>query len=171
MEAAARSGCALPAIGLSVLALCGSTVTLTALIGGEELSLGQLVAFPSLILGAMLFMIIVLRRWVLKTHFNRQLTAAVVVVVAIMVLGRTLGFLTEVPVAEHFARDSFMMGAAFSVLGITHLRWIGGLGVWLVATGVGCTLWPEHAMTFFGLTTAGSMLVAAAFSWRAPERK
>lgn len=153
------------ALGLALLALAGGAISAVALAQAREPTPIEAVLYPVATLVALVVGTAVFRRAAFRTRVNRDLTLILHVLMLLVLLGRALGLLVEVPLAHHFARDSFALAAAGLIAAIAYLRWFAWVALFYAACGVVCTLVPSAALPAFALTTAFSIAVAAVFQW------
>lgn len=151
---------------LAFLALLGVLMGVVAVTTEGALSPLELILFPGFLGGVMIGGLAVFHRRLLRTRFNREVTALVFLVIALMLAGRTAGLFVPIEAHEHFVRDSFMMAGGFGVGAIAYLRWAGWVAAVFFLCGMACLVAPEHALQIFGVSSAAGVVLATAFSWR-----
>ena len=148
-------------VALTVLMVLGlMTAVLDRLIPAQTPF--KLVALPGFIFAGMMSSVLLLRRGLLATLFNRQVFACVAICLGSLCLTRVVDELTH---EHHLARDCFMQAAVMSVCATLFLRWTWSVVAVFVGTGVLCLAFPAGALDVFGWGMVTVAAVSALGSW------
>jgi serine/threonine-protein kinase len=158
------------AVGLTLLSVAAVGVGVVAQRVPYPPSPGTMVLFPAIITGLFFATLLLLRKRVLTTLFNRQMMIIVGLSLLLLVFLRVLSLWVPQEAGAQFARDSFIMTAALGTCAVSYLRWIGWVAALFFGSGVLCTLYPEHSLGIFGVASTLATVIGAAFSWRIKTR-
>jgi hypothetical protein len=153
-------------VGIVLLALLVGSIALFVILRGGERSRVLLASYPvgvGVLVAAGAF---VLRKQMFGSAFNRKLLACLMVAIGLLIAGRVTGLVAELPMAAQFTRDSFAISGASAVAAVAYLRWLGGISLAYLASGILCTFLPEHAGIVFSAVSALAIVIAAVGSWR-----
>jgi serine/threonine-protein kinase len=154
------------AVGVAGFAALGIAMAIGAVVVVDRPTPGQLLVFPTVLAVAALGAALSFRRSVLRTAFNRQFLATVLVGLGLMFAGRATGLVTDIEPAVHFARDAFVWAAVLIVGSVAYLRWALWPALVFTVAGVVCMLVPEQALRVFAGATSLAVLLGAVLAWR-----
>jgi hypothetical protein len=157
-------------LGLMGMTLLASFVAFLANFTSLKPSPVTMVFFPTLMIVAVSALSWIFRASLLETSFNRRALAAVYVALGFVIAGRLVGFAKDVSIAEHFARDCFVLAATSGIFALSFLPWVGLLSAIWGLTGVLVMLQPDHALQIFSWSTVAAMGLGALVSWRGERR-
>ncbi len=158
-----RVSARLRALGLVVLGLVGVVIGVIVMLQEVEPAPEQSVLYPVITYAVLLGGTVALRASMLQNAFNRQVTILLHLAVGLIAVGRMMGLLVDISLAEHFARDSFMLAGTFGVGAIAYFRWVAWIAALYFVSYLVCTLRPELALPVFAFSTSGSAFFAAGF--------
>lgn len=139
------------AIGLAV----GNVVRGAGSVSTRGLFLESLVPLlASLVLLAMA------RRHVTRNAVNRRASAALVVFVAAIALGRGLATMGGVPPSTALLQDHLVVAAGAALLTVYVDRWYAALTLLALASAVVAARAPDHAVAAFGVVSGAGLVVA-----------
>lgn len=162
------AGGAQRALGLGGFALLVVVLTAYSAWPGRPL---QNVAVESWLYPAMLWLwtvvlAVVARRQGMKNRFNRDATATLVFIFSFVVVERVVGVFAQMPEWVNHTLELTFLSAAAGVYGITQRRWALVPAAIALVGAMGCALFPEQRLFWFGVLAPVSAVVAGALAWR-----
>jgi Protein kinase domain len=165
-----RRGAAWRTGGLFGLTLATGAMTAIAVTLPTDPTPSQLLFFPLLIIGGVSGLSLWFRKDALATRFSRQAVASVLAGLAIITCARLIGLWVPMTPAAQFTRDSFILASSVLVVAIAFFWWAWFPTAFFLLSGLLCSLFPQHAITFFSASTLLAMAVGTAASWRDGRR-
>jgi serine/threonine-protein kinase len=154
--------------GWVVAGLCGAAVAAAlplAVKGPFYLpSPAELCEVSLLPLGAVLLLLVLLRRHVAASAVNRRSGFGILLIVAGISIGRFLGLRTGMGAPAMLMHDCLLAALVTAMGAFTLFRWLGGIAVLMLAAAVACGLYPDLAFLAFSLGTVAAVLMSLGFS-------
>jgi len=159
-----RIGARWRTVALSIGSLITLAIALIATFYGETPTAGMLVAFPTVVITLFVVGAVAMRKLILDTRFNRQVYAALMASMILIVPPRIVALFVEQPIHEHFIRDSYVAAGVMFVTAMTLLPWTMLIAFEFLVAGILCQVFPESAIVIFTWNSVLAMVIATVFS-------
>ena len=161
-----QQGAAFRTVGLGALTVIAAvTAIIASFFPAQQPTRLQLVAFPLFSLGTVCLGTFFLRKQLLGTRFNREVFACLLVSMGLMLFGRLIGLVADIPPHMHFMRDAMLTAGVMAICAYCMLRWTAVIAVLYMFTTAGCAIFPALSMWIFSLTTILTMFISTFISW------
>ena len=74
--------------------------------------------------------------------------------------------ITQIPVQQHFVRDSFVSAAVCGIMAVAYLKWLGWIAGVFMLSAILCVLLPDQAVQIFSCSTVAIFAIALLASWK-----
>lgn len=155
------------AAALLLFGIFGTTLTVFALMSSADPPPWALIFYPSAVLVATAVGVLLLRRRIMTTDYNRHFVYGLLLLLVILVGMRATGVWMGDTIDEHIVRDSWVMVAGFGLMGIALARWVFWVAAAYVLSVVLCIAMPAHSFQIFLAITTVVTFGAAYGQWRA----
>ncbi|MBX3131565.1 MAG: serine/threonine protein kinase [Polyangiaceae bacterium] len=147
------------------LLLAGATIVIASfssfvlLAGGVVVAAERLVAISATLLALAVAVLILGRKALLASAFNRKLGWLVLVLLSATLLNRVSAMLTGSPVAGVFQTDAMTFAAVTAGGAVLLLPWLWVSALLSGVAFAGTRAWPEHAAPIFGFASTLNVLI------------
>ncbi|MGE0792323.1 MAG: serine/threonine-protein kinase [Sandaracinaceae bacterium] len=155
------------AIALVLLGLLSTTFAVLSTAAEIQVSPATLLGYPGTLFALTMIGTYLFRRSLLATSFNRGFVGALYILFSMMLVGRAVGLIRGVELADHLVRDCFVMATGLAVATFAYVRWLAVLALLFVIAPIMISLDPAHALPIYEAFTVAAIFTAAGFQWRA----
>jgi serine/threonine-protein kinase len=156
-----------------ITGISASTIVALLLVGAEHVSPGLLLWVTVLATALIAVAGLIWRRHFLVNRFDHEVFGGILMGMAVLVLGRVIGLVQDMPPAAQIPRDALIQAGVMGICALAYLRWLWAVFGMFGLTALGSTAWPELGLLLFSVATTlsfGLASVVAALEARAVSR-
>ncbi len=155
---------------LGATSVCGLVLGLGIFLKTEQTRLTppDLVAFATILVVSLCIVLVIMRRRVGETLFNRRMAAILICVASFLLLNRLVAWRAGETVSQILIGDTVLLFAVFTTCTVTFERRLVALALVVGLGLVAMMMRPESILLYFQIMTL-AMLPTTVWVWRAPR--